>query len=714
MPDYSDHKEVLSLLKEAQDAEYEIREKCIESKDFIYKDDGQWEQSVTSRMSGRPKYTFDLVTPVIDQITGGISNANFGIKVKPVGTVEDKNKHKLIEDIVRGIESRSSASTVYSSAARNMIIAGISGWRVETDWLGQDSFEQDIIVSPIHNFENRVWFDPNFERQDASDAEYCFVMQSMTPERFKELYPDSVESSLESGQSNYGCGGHDSVMVGEILYKVRSKRDLVLMSNGAVYEDDENFKKISDELAAVGVTEARRRTAEKCEVKTRVFSDSAFLSEERDTPFSALPVIPTFADFTVLQNGNHYKGLTARLMDAQRVYNYAKSREIEEGALSPKQKMIMTPEQAAGHETELATMNVNNDAYQLYNHHQGVPTPSTIGGSQINPGLARVSDDAAMSINKIAGMFSSNMGDNPGLQSGVAIDLQQRKGDNGVAKYYQSQEVAIRQTARVIIDAIPKVYDSKRVLTVVGEDGKSREETVNDVAFDTQTSKKVELNNLSRGSYDVAVSAGTSYQGRQQETVKAITEIAAIDPTVLQVGADVLLSNISAPGVDTLAKRVRNTMVLSGSIPEDQLTDEEMATVAAIQQQQAEAQANQVDPAQAIAQAELEKAQAETADTISKIEEREAKMEMTRIEALLKTQQQQFENILAESKAKMAELQAEADVMKTIREAMGSKVNMVTEESVEAFNNQAEQVVDTQEDILEGEVDNLLGVDRPL
>ena len=708
MPDYSNHGEVLALLKEAQDAEYGLREKCSESHRFIYEDGGQWEAGVANSMTNRPKYTFDLVTPIIDQIAGSIEQASFGIRVKPIEDSDDKKR--LVEDIIRGIEVRSDSANIYSRAARNMIISGIAGWRVESDWIDDSSFHQDLIVRPISNFYKRVWFDPNSEMQDSSDAEYCFVLQSMTRKRAESEFEGFVSGLSGSVDDYSSCNNAEKIMIGEVIYKKREKVELVLMSDGSVYEDDDNFKTVVDELALQGVFEARRRKTDKVKVCTRLFSSDRFLSEEKDTPFKDLPVIPTYADFNVIDGGNYYRGLTSRLMDAQRVYNYAKSREIEEGALAPRRKIVMTHKQAAGQERKLATLNTNMDPVLLWNHDDNAPPPFEIGGASINPGLARVSDDAALTINKSAGLFSSNMGDNPGLQSGVAIELQQQKGDNGTSKYFKSQEIAIRQTARVLLGAIPSVYDTKRILTVVGEDGQERTETVNDVIIDNQTGVPVEVNNMARGKYDVDVKSGTSYKGRQQETVKAITEIAAVDPTVLQVGADVLLSNISAPGVDTLAKRVRHSMVVGGAIPEDQLTEEEMKLVAAIQQQQAQSQ--EVDPAQAIAQAELEKAKAETADTISRIREREAKQEANDIEMLLKQQQQQFENIIAASKADIAELKAEAEVMKTIREAMGSKVNMVTPESVEAFSNQAAAVLDTQDDIIESEVNRLLRPDN--
>ena len=50
-----------------------------------------------------------------------------------------------------------------------------------------------------------------------------------------------------------------------------------------------------------------------------------------------LPIVPVLANFDVIDGKVIYYGAVEKLMDPQRVFNYTKSREVEEGALAPRE-----------------------------------------------------------------------------------------------------------------------------------------------------------------------------------------------------------------------------------------------------------------------------------------------------------------------------------------------------------------------------------------
>lgn len=714
MIDFSDHSKVQILLKQAQEADHDQRENSREAKYFLEARDGQWEPSVVQNMLGRPRYTFDMCNPVVDQVAGEIDSADFDIRVRPAGSDSSVELAKIYDGMVRNIESISNASRIFSQAARNMIVSGLAGWRVTTEWADSDSFDQDILIKPISNFEDRAWFEPTSELQDKSDASYCFLLQSMSKDEYKTKFPEGSQASVSDDVTSevYSCKA-ESITVGEFFYKKPIEKELVLMSDGSVYEVDDKFESVVDELAQQGVTEQRRRTRKAHKVFVRFFDGRGWLGEETETVFEWLPIIPTYGNFNISENKVVYRGIVEKLIDSQRVFNYAKSREIEEGALAPRAKFWMTREQAKSDTQTLSTLNTNSNPVQTYSHVEGHPVPYMTGGAQINSGLQATSIDAARTLNVSAGLFSSNMGDNPNVQSGVAIELQQNKGDNGTIKYFKSQEVAICHTARIIIKAIPKVYDTKRVTRVLGEDGTEEMITLNDRVIDEQSGEIVELNDLSKGQYDVTCSVGPAFKNRQTETIKAITELAAIDPRMLEVGSDVLLKNIQSPGIDLLAERVRNSMVNSGAIPESQLTDDEKERLAQLQAIAAQ-QPQQPDVAQQIAEAEVEKARAGTADIVSRIRERDQKIQldaeksqMEQQKMLLQATQQQFENQLNVAKAQSDELAQQIDGLKKLREAMGVDT-IIGPNSQEAYMNQASMITDSQQEMIDESVEALL------
>jgi len=624
---YKDHGKVIQMLTKAQGADHDNRERAREAILFVNKRDGQWEPYWWEANQGKPRYTFDMVSPIIDQISGEIEQADFDIRVSPAGGDATKEIALTYDGLIRNIENISSAKDVYAASARGMITTGYDGWRVVQKYADSDSFDQDLLIEKVHNFVDRVWFDPAAEKQDRSDARYCFVLHPVAKDEFERRWPDSNGNSVSDdrdGEAYFDKA--EVVLIGEILYCEYEERQVVLMSNGQTYADDDEFSSIRDELEAAGVTEVDRRKRPEKYVCSRFFDADGWLGEKKETVFNRIPVIPCFANYTIFEHKTLYSGVIERLMDSQRVMNYSLSREIEEGALSPRPKYWMTLAQAAGHEDQLSTLNTNSDPVQFYNVDPEAPPPGQQGGAIINPGLRTITEAMRGMIGYAAGMFAANMGDNPGLQSGVAIQQLQNKGDNGTFKFNKALQVAIAATGKLLVDAIPKVYETERAVRVLYEDESYDVTTLNQQVIDVQTGQIVTLHDLNQGKYDVVCKAGPSFKNRQQETLEVIIEMAKVDPSIMQIAGDIMMQNVNSPGADQIAERKREQMMKAGMIPLSQLTDEERQQM----QQQAQTQGQQPDPASILAQAEMTKAQAEMMR--AQIEQAKAQAELSKLQ----------------------------------------------------------------------------------
>lgn len=604
------HQRVLELLQKAQDADHDMREKARETFLFITKADGQWEPYWWSSNAAKPRYTFDMCTPIVDQVAGGLEQASFDIRVNPAGGSATKDVANTFDGMIRNIENISQATTVYNQASRGMIVSGYDGWRVSQKYLNDDSFDQDLVIEKIANFIDRVWFDPSAELQDKSDSKYCFVLHPVDVDEYDRRWPEGGRESVSDDRDGDAYfDKNEVILVGEYLYCEEEERELVMINNGHVYEAEE-YDKIKDELAAIGVEEVRRRKRMDKKICSRFFDAKGFLEDKKETVFSTIPVVPVYANYKVFEHKTLYSGVVDKLMDPQRVLNYSMSREIEEGALAPRAKYWMTMAQAAGHEDSLSTLNTNSDPVQFFNVDQENPgAPQQQGGAIVNPGLRTITEAMRGMIGYTAGMFAANMGDNPGLQSGVAINSLQDKGDSATIKYHKALQIAIARTGRLLVKAIPKVYDTPRTVRIMKEDQEYSMAEINAQVFDQQTQEFVTLNDLSAGQYDVICRAGPSFRNRQQETIEAIIEMAKVDPSIIQMGGDILLDNISTPAAEQLSNRKRALMIKQGIIPMDQMTEEELAEQ---QQQMAEAGQQQApDPNMVLAQAEQLKAEAE-------------------------------------------------------------------------------------------------------
>lgn len=484
------------------------------------------------------------------------------------------------------------------------------------------------MIEAVPNFIDRVWFDPAAYLQDKSDSQYAFLLHPVSKAEYIARWPEGSQSSVSDdreGDAYYDKG--EVILVGQLFHVKRQPIELVLMSNGAVYEATKDFEAVVDEMAANGLTEVRRRTAYKNVVCSRFFDATDWLEDEEETIFDRVPLIPAYGNFKINENKTIYWGVVEKLLDPQRVLNYSLSREIEEGALAPRAKYWMTLTQAAGHEDSLATMNTNSDPVQFFNPDPENPgPPQQNGGAQVNPGLRTISESMRQIIGQTAGMFAANMGDNPGLQSGVAIERLQSKGDNGTVKYFRALETAISSTGDLLVKAIPKVYDSRRTVRLLYEDNTTEMVTLNDTVIDNQTGEPVTLNDLTKGQYSVTCRVGPSFRNKQQETIETIIEIAKVDPSIIGMAGDILLNAIPTSAAMQIGERKRLQMMSQGLIPPTQMTEEELAQM----QQQSQNQGQQQDPNMVLAQAEMAKAQAE--QLRAQVEMQKLQLETARIQ----------------------------------------------------------------------------------
>lgn len=597
---------VTEMVLAAQNAEYDMREISRACVLFLIDQQGQWEPYWWQANVNRPRYTLDLTTPIIDQLMGEIAQSSFDIRISPAGGDATKKTALVYEGLVRNIENLSDAQDVYRNACRQALMGGFAAWRVVNKYVNGNSFDQDLMVEPIGNPIDRVWFDPAAERQDKSDARWCVVLHAIAVDEYKEKWPEGSGASVSEGRAaNAYYYRADVVVVGEILYCKDFPDELILASNGSTYSLEE-FEKNKADLERLGVVEMKRRKTVRKRCYSRFFDGQDWLQDEEETPFESIPVVPIYMNYYVFEDKNIYFGPVMRLMDPQRIFNYSVSREIEEGALAPRPKYWMTRKQATGNEKQLATMNTNADPVQFYTHDPDVPgPPMQQGGAKINEGLRVISENMRQLIGQVGGMFAANMGDNPGLQSGVAIDALQNKGDNGTVKYSKSFEYAITQTGKLIVQSIPRVYDTPRQKRLIYDDGTAEVQTINDEIMDPMTGQVVVMNDLSKGTYDVVCKAGPSFRNKQEETTQVMLELAKVDPSILQIGGDLFLKNLNTPVSEQLAERKRAQMLQQGLIPPEQMTDEEK------QQMQAKQGEQPPDPAMVLAQAEMTKAQAE-------------------------------------------------------------------------------------------------------
>lgn len=722
---FEEYQEVREAISEAQSEDLDQREQAREADYFVNKRDGQWEPEVISKLKGKPRYTNDRTNPIVNQIVADITNSDFTIRARPAGGDASKDTSKIYDGVIRSIRNHSKFQSTLNHAARIVVESGLDGWEICHDYLDNESFDQDLIIKPVHNWIDRVFFLNGYAR-DGSDADAAVVLDYLSMAEYEKEYPEGSKKSIDNGSWSGAYYRHgEQVTIGRLYYKKYKKSKLFKMSNGAIYEDDEDFQTVLDELEEFGVTIEDEREIEKSTVYIRTLDGGGWLDEEEETIFDTIPLVPVYGNYKVSEGKILYRGAVEKLMDQQRVLNYAFSRNVEEVALSPRQKWLMTKEQAKGHSESLRTMNTNMNPVQFYNHVEGQPAPFYAGGAQPNPAVQSLIELSESSLAASAGVFAANMGDNPGLQSGIAIEKQISQGNNSSGPYFEALKVAVIRTGEILVSAIPKVYDSTRQIRLIGEDGSIETKVINQTIIDEQTGQPVTLNDLSIGKYDIVCDIGPRYANRQKESAEQFARIAQTDPAVMELARDIFFKNINEPGFDDVAERARVVALNNGIIPLEQMTEDERA---AYEQEQAQAaqEPPPVDPAaMAMAEAEMMKAQAEMLNAQNKQQElqinagklqveaqkvsleRQGKVEKMESETALNIakidQEQQKIDLQAQEKQSriMLDMQkqiidtqkTQAEILNLLKQATGADA-ILNPNTIEAYNNVSEDIND--------------------
>jgi hypothetical protein len=182
-----------------------------------------------------------------------------------------------------------------------------------------------------------------------------------------------------------------------------------------------------------------------------------------------------------------------------------------------------------------------------------------------------------------SGQYQAEMGAPSNEQSGKAIQQRQRQGDNATYHFIDNYGNGIRQTGKILVDLIPKIYDTPRVIRILGEDGSDDSVTVDTNASgaiteqpDPLTQKVQRIFNPAVGKYDVEADIGPAYGTQRQAAFEALSQIMAQNPEMMKTAGDLLWMSADFPLADKLAERFKRLIppeVLGeGPSPEQQKT----------------------------------------------------------------------------------------------------------------------------------------------
>jgi hypothetical protein len=574
------HSEALELFGEISSEESHNRQQYLEATRFY--NGSQWPDALQKARSqdpngARPCLVINVLPHHVKQVTNEMRQNRPSIRVIPVDDGADVETAKALQGLIRHIENRSDADVVYSTAGRTAVIGGVGYWRIANEYIDEEYGYQELrllrILNPLTVYMSRC------EDPAGSDADDVFITELVSKTRFaKEYGKKKVPSStMQIGTGDDSWLVDDYVRVAEHFHVDRKRVKAVILQDGRRVKEAWAMEQAQMGAPIVLHSDNAAPIMERS-VKWSKMTGADILKEQ-DWPGRYIPVVRVIGQEIDIEGKRYHYGMVRDAMDPQRMRNYWRSAETEMIALAPKAPFVGAAGAFDGFEDRWRVANIQNVPYLEYNtvdvEGRPVAAPQRQPAAPMPSAIVQAAANADWDIKAATGIFGAALGEPSQEKSGKAIIARQSESDVSTFDYIDNLNNAIRHTGRILVDLAPKVYDTPRVLRILGEDGESKLMKIDpSMGQSYQESEEKEIAgifNPSVGTYDVESVVGPSYATKREQAAESMAQILQGNPSLWAAAGDLFAKNLDWPGADELAERLKKM------VPPELKDDEEEA-----------------------------------------------------------------------------------------------------------------------------------------
>lgn len=567
--------EALDRFHLSDTAEADLRREALECDRFANGD--QWDGAVSGarELDGRPCLTIDKTSPAIRQVTNDQRQNRPQVKVSPDDDGNEKTA-KILEGMVRHIQVDSNSDIAIDEGFEQTVRGGWGYFRVLTDYVSDKTFEQEIKIKRIKD-RFTVYVDPFCMEPDYSDARWYFIVEDMPKKEFKKKNPEASTSGSFLGanaDSQRVWIGEDTVRVAEYWYYKEKTTELHELITGELVTDEEisAFKEANPDAPTPPIKRSRELTVKTvCCAKMTAFD----ILKEYEWAGKFIPIVPILGEDHEIDGKRTLRGLTYRMMDPARMYNYMSSAMVEGIALAPKAPYLLSEGQNEGYEQMWQMANRGSPSVLVYKPTsfmgQPAPPPMRITAEPPIQAMAHAIAQAAEDIMATSGVYRPTLGGQGNETSGRAILARQKQGDTANFNFVDNLTRSIRFLGCILLDLIPKIYDTARIVRIVHEDGTHEQVKINqhkaagyqgpqpDQAGDDEELRKAleEIHDVTALKYDVVVQTGPSYNTKRQESADTTIQISQAYPQLWDKAGDLMVKFQDWPGASELSERLK-------------------------------------------------------------------------------------------------------------------------------------------------------------
>ena len=559
-------KDAREFFAEAQSHEADWREDWKD--DLAFRDLQQWSSVAEKARAGggkdgepaRPTLTIDMTDQYLRQIVNDARMNPPAMKAIPMDDKGDVEVAQHLNGMFRYIEAVSRAPYAYINALDYAVTIGRGAFRVRTVLIDAKRNLWEPRIEPIDN-PLLLYFDPYSTRLDGSDANDAMLITRLSKREFKRRYPGAERTHGWDGAGEQEATWltDEGILVAE-WHRVSKKTETVVRADdGEMSQDEarerkpENFREESKESRV-------------CTVRTMTGCEEI---EANDAHFQSVGLVPVYG---VVRNDGAGKrsvrGALRPAKDPQRLFNFLASNFAEASSSAPRAPWVIPFDAVSGFEHFWEGANRLPLGYLPYNHKDsdGAPLPSPQRQmADLNlMGYVSAMQSVATFIQGAMGQYQASIGAPSNETSGRAINAREQQSDRGSFHFNDNLACSVQHAGRLVMQCLPKVFDQRRVMQILGEDGEQDQIVIDpnqrkplEKGKHPSSGKSILILNPMLGEYDIQISTGASFTSRRQEAVAMMREMLSGDQNLTQLVGDLFFGMMDAPGAKEIAARMK-------------------------------------------------------------------------------------------------------------------------------------------------------------
>jgi hypothetical protein len=547
----------------------------------------------------RAEIVINTVRNYCNQIINKFRAKPFGVDLQ-ARTTGSTQKLDNAKALIKGIEAKEGGPQSYFQAFERTVKGGQSYLLVTTDYAGEETFDQKIMISAIDSHTMVAW-DPFDKTFDGSKATKCLVIEHLPKDVASQAYGPEV-TWHKPGDGVMGAtdwaAPEDAVELVTYYRLKKAKTKIYQGEDGAVLAQDKVRKN----------SKLKSRDSQKVTCEVIKICGTTVISKT-ELPLSRLPVVPVRGErIDTSDKQSDFVGLVHFAKNPARLVNFSASLIAERLALGIKAQNYIDIDAIEPYldvAEKLNRLNLPFVPLKLWDEEnkRERSMPVQTSSAQVGDVTAALAEYRSL-LSVVAGMPEGGSEvDGPANMTATEILTKARSADLANFQFLDNMSLSIKAIGKIILELLNIIYDTPRMVPLKKGDDLMIEEV------------DVQAMGIIPSEFEVEVTDGPLYATQQAESLSQLLALASLlGPEGAWALAPRIAKATNIPDSEGLAKELAIVANKQLGINLEQNPEEDPDAVAALEQasQAVDALQSQVDQANLyISQMQVERQVAE-------------------------------------------------------------------------------------------------------